>query len=320
MNPLGVDIAKRTFAVALLREGKFKNKTFANTPQGFQALAEWLSGLEAGPVHVGLEATSTYGEALSEWLFAAGHRVSVINPAQIKAFGVSLGTRNKTDPDDARVIARFVQAQPPPAWIPLPSEVRQLREMVRRLDAVMGMREQETNRLETVVDPTVRRGIQEHIAFLDAQIKRLRDDIDDHIDQHPDLREQHALIQSIPGIGSLTASRMIGLLPPLTGFGSARQLAAYAGLTPARRESGHSIHGRSALSKRGPADVRKALYMPALVARNRNPIIHAFCQRLAQAGKTPMQQVGAAMRKLLHLIFGVVKSGRPFDPNYLPEG
>lgn len=319
MNPLGVDIAKRNFAVALLRDGKFKNKTFANTPQGFQALADWLSKLDAGHVHVGLEATSTYGEALSEWLFAAGHRVSVINPAQIKAFGVSLGTRNKTDPDDARVIARFVQAQSPPTWTPPPPDVRQLREMIRRLDAVMGMREQENNRLETVVDPTVRRGIQEHIAFLDAQIQRLRDDIDDHIDRNPGVREQHALIQSIPGIGSLTASRMIGLLPPLAGFGSARQLAAYVGLTPARRESGHSIRGRSALSKRGPADVRKALYMPALVARHRNPIIQAFCQRLALAGKTPMQQIGAAMRKLLHLIFGVVKSGRPFDPNYLPN-
>ena len=185
MNPLGVDIAKRTFAVALLRDGKFKNKTFANTPHGFQALAGWLSSLDAGRVHVGLEATSTYGEALSEWLFAAGHRVSVINPAQIKAFGMSLGTRNKTDPDDARVIARFVLAQSPPEWIPAPPEVRQLREMVRRLDAVMAMREQETNRLETVSDPMVRRSIQEHIDFLDAQIKHLREDIDDHIDRHP---------------------------------------------------------------------------------------------------------------------------------------
>lgn len=104
----------------------------------------------------------------------------------------------------------------------------------------MAMREQEANRLETVVDPTLRAGIQEHITFLDVQLKRLRDDIDEHIDRHPDLREQHALIQSIPGIGSLTASRMIGLLPPLAEFGSARQLAAYAGLTPARRESGHT--------------------------------------------------------------------------------
>lgn len=140
--------------------------------------------------------------------------------------------------------------------------------------------------------------------------------IQDHINQHPDLKRDADLLRSIPGIGSKTAATLLGEIGDIQQFAHAPQLAAYAGLTPRQHQSGTSIHRPAHLCKTGNAAFRKALYFPALRALRYNPIIRALRERLAQAGKRPRQIVGAAMRKLLHLVFGVLKSGRPFDPCY----
>lgn len=311
---LGIDIAKTKFVVALLTlEGKVRHKSCRNTVDGFEDLAGWLARHHIGRVHACLEATGTYGDALATWLHDAGHTVSVVNPAVIRAYAGSQLTRSKTDRIDAALIARFTATQQPPAWTPPPCEIRALQALVRRLDALHGMRSQEANRLAAgVALADVRASIEAILTSLDAQIAHVQQLVRDHIDRHPGLRQQHDLLTSIPGIGDATAALLIAELFDKR-YASARQAAAFAGLVPRLMESGMQ-RGRSRLSKIGPSRLRKALYFPALAALRFNPTIRAVRARLRAAGKPPMVIVGAAMRKLIHLAYGVLKSGKAYEP------
>jgi transposase len=310
---LGIDIAKAKFVIALLTpDGKLRHKSCRNTAEGFEDLARWLSRHHIRHVHACLEATGTYGDAVATWLYDAGHTVSVINPAAIRAYAASQLTRSKTDRIDATLIARFTATQHPPAWTPPPREIRALQALVRRLDALHGMRSQEANRLAAGVGlADVRASIEAMLTTLDAQIAHVQQLIRDHIDRHPDLRQQRDLLTSIPGIGAATAALLIAELFDKR-YTSARQAAAFAGLVPRLMESG-TLRGRSRLSKIGPSRLRKALYFPALAALRFNPTIRAVRARLHAAGKPPMVIVGAAMRKLIHLAYGVLKSGRAYE-------
>ena len=313
---LGIDIAKAKFAVSLLTaDGKRRRKTCANAPAGFVELTAWLQRQRVTHVHACLEATGTYGEALATWLHDAGHRVSVVNPAVIHAYARVQLTRTKTDALDADMIAQFTATQHPEPWTPLTREVRDLQALVRRLDALYGMQIQETNRLAAGVTPAVRASIDAVLASLDAQIAHVKALIRDHVDRHPGLRRQRDLLTSIPGIGDATAAVLLAELfnKPYT---SARQAAAYAGLVPRLHESG-TLRRRASLSKIGPSRLRKALYFPALAALRFNPTIRAVQHRLRAAGKPPMVIIGAAMRRLIHLAFGVLKSGTAYDAAWL---
>jgi len=313
---LGIDVAKAKFVVALLTpDGKRRRKSCPNTPAGFTELAAWLTRQHVVGVHACLEATGTYGEALATWLAEAGHVVSVVNPAIIHAYARTQLTRSKTDQIDADLIADFTATHRPPTWTPLPPAIRQLQALVRRLDALHGMRTQEANRLAAgVVIADVRASIEAVLASLDAQIVHVQQLIRDHFDQHPGLRTQRDLLTTIPGIGETTAVVLIAELfdKPYT---SARQAAAFAGLVPRLMQSG-TLVGRSRLSKIGPSRVRKALYWPAVAALRWNPTVRAVRARLTAAGKPTMVIVGAAMRKLIHLAYGVLKSQRPYDERY----
>ena len=311
---LGIDIAKAKFVAALLRsDGKVRHKSCANTPSGFAELAAWLQRQQVIRVHATLEATGTYGEAVATWLHDAGHVVSVVNPSVIHAYGRTQLSRSKTDRIDAELIARFTASHQPAPWTPPALEIRQLQALVRRLDALQGMRTQELNRLAagvTVAD--VRASIEAVVANLDAQIAHVHQLIRDHLDRHPGLRAQRELLTTIPGIGETTAAVLIAELFDKR-YASARQAAAFAGLVPRLVESG-TLRGRSRLSKIGPGRVRKALYLPAVTALRWNPTIRAVRARLHAAGKPPMVIIGAALRKLIHLAYGVLKSGRAYQP------
>jgi len=312
---LGIDIAKATFHAALLHNHKLHQRQFANTDSGFAQLQAWLGKHRAKRLHACMEATASYGDELALLLYHAGHTVSVVNPARIHGFAQSQLQRNKTDQLDAALIARFCQQQQPEAWTPPPLEIQQLRALVRRLEAVQEMRQQEANRLEQAAQQLlIRESLLKIIATLDAEIARLRQLLNDHIDQHPHLRRDRELLLSIPGIGETTAAWLLSEVQ-VAAYGSARQVAAHAGLTPRHRQSGTSVHGPTPLSKTGNRRLRRALYLPAVVAKRYNPIIRAFCQRLQERGKRPMEIIGAAMRKLLHIVYGVLKSGKAFDPS-----
>lgn len=311
---LGIDIAKATFHVALLRPaGTLRHKTYPHTSAGFEQLGVWLARHDVTRVHACLEATGTYGDALATWLHDAGHQVSVVNPAVIHAYAGTQLARSKTDRIDAELIARFTATHRPSAWAPPAPEIRQLQALVRRLDALQGMRAQEANRLAAgVTVAEVRASIETMLESLDAQIAHVRQLIHDHLDQHPGLRAQRDLLTTIPGIGDATAAVLIAELFDKR-YTSARQAAAFAGVVPRLVESG-TLRGRSRLSKIGPGRLRKALYFPAVAALRWNPTIRAMRARLEAAGKQPMVIIGAAMRKLIHLAYGVLKTGRAYEP------
>jgi len=315
---LGIDVSKASLDVVLLVPGQnAQATTYDNTLAGFKQLGKWLRNHKAKQVHACLEATGAYGDDVAQYLYDAGHTVSVVNPARIKAYAASQLQRNKTDRLDAALIADFCLTQQPPAWTPPDPAWRELRALARHLMDLKDMRQQERNRLAAgVTSATVRHTLVAHIAFIQQQIDDLEQYIRDHIDHHPDLKRQRDLLESIPGIGDLTAALLVAELADLRRFEHVEQVVAFAGLNPRQRQSGSSVRGQAHLSKMGNPSVRRLLYFPAISARRCNPLIASWCDQLAARGKTKMQVIGAAMRKLLVLAYGVLKSGQPFDPEF----
>jgi len=315
---LGIDVAKETLDIALSDGVHMNHGQFSNNQKGHEQLTLWLRKQTNSNVHVCLEATGQYGDGVAEYLFTQGFPVSVVNPARIKHYANSKLRRNKTDKADAQLIAEYCLREKPALWTPPPASFKDLQALVRHLEDLQSIRTQESNRLQSGVHTQfVLDSLTSMCDFIDDQIKQTKEAIQDHINQHEELKRMQSLIITIPGIGKLTAAKLLGEIRNIFDFQSARQLAAYAGLTPRNFLSGTSVHKKSRLSKTGNANLRKALYMPAIVAIKHNPIIQSFCARLSQTGLRPMEVIGAAMRKLLHLVFGILKSGRPFDPNYL---
>ncbi|MGZ0078136.1 IS110 family transposase [Methylomonas sp. TEB] len=310
---LGIDVAKAKLDCALrLPSGKFRAKVIPNTLDGFATLLTWLAAQKAQSPHVCMEATGIYWEDVAQHLATAGFTVSVVNPAQIKAYGASRLTRSKTDTVDAKLIADFCAERQPPAWQPRSEAEVTLRALVLRLDALQTMRTQENNRL-LVAREAVREDIQQHLNWLDTAIQQLIDAINDHIDRHPDLKQQRELLDSIPGIGERTSAIILAFYADTSRFANSRQAAAFAGLDPRQYESGSSLKGKPRLSKIGHAFLRKALYMPAMVTLYKTAWGKQFRGRLAGAGKPNKLIIGAMMRKLIHVAFGVLKSAKPFD-------
>lgn len=311
---IGIDISKAKFdAAVLLPNDKVKTKKFDNKIKGFEDFVLWLKKIDSvGKFHICMEATGNYGENLAIYLYDAGHVVSVVNPAQIKAFGQSRLIRTKNDRTDAVLIAHFCCAIQPRAWEPDPSHVRELQCLVRRLEALQSMHQQEINR-SYVATESIKNSIEAICTKLMEEIKGIKDRIKVHILENPDLARKKGLLETIPGVGEATIMQVLAFMNNVEDFKSAKQYSAFVGLNPKQRQSGSSVHGRSRISKTGSSSLRKVFYLPAVSAKRFNPIIRAFCERLIKAGKPVMVVIGAAMRKLLHLIYGVLKTGRPFD-------
>ena len=309
---LGLDIAKDKVDCALLRRGQVKSKVIANSPEGFAALGAWLHKHDVQRLHACCEATGVYWEAIATHLFEAGHSISVINPAQIHAFGQSLLQRNKTDCLDAALIARYCAQQQPAAWQPPPVEVRALQAMVRDLQALQDMHRAESNRL-LVAHASVQARIQRHIAWLEAEMQHLEHDIDQHIDRHPDLKSRRALLESVPGIGKRVSTWLLVMLGDGQRFQKSKQAVAYTGLSPKLWQSGSSVHGKTRISKVGHSSLRRLLYMPAVSAYAKLAVYQPFVLRLKAAGKAPKAIIVAIMRKIVAIAQAVLKANRPFD-------
>jgi transposase len=310
---LGIDVAKAKLDCALrLQNGKFKNKVIENNQKGFSALTEWLDKHEAADVHVCMEATGIYWEEVAEYLAAKGMLVSVVNPAQIKAFGASRLVRTKTDKVDAQLIAGFCADCHPEPWQAPSASEQALRALVLRFEALQTMRTQESNRLDVARD-AVKADIESHIEWLDKEIKKLAKKIRDHINDDLDMKAKKNLLDTIPGVGERTIAMLLAFSVHPGRFENARQATAFAGLDPRQHESGSSVKGKPRMSKVGHAILRKTLYMPSMSALYRTKWGACFRARLAAAGKPKMVIIGAMMRKLVHVAFGVLKSGKPFD-------
>ena len=317
---LGIDVSKDTLDVVLRHQDQSQHQVFSNNAVGYARLTRWLIAHKAGAVHACLEATGQYGDGVAEYLYHAGHAVSVVNPLRIKRYGESKLHRNKTDKADAALIAEFCAKENPPLWKPLPDSLKQLRQMVRRLDDLQCNYQQESNRLTSgVTNAWVVADLQGHLQELSQRIQATKTAIDQFIAADPELKHKAYLLDTIPGIGMLTAARLLAEIGEISSFEDAPQLAAYAGLNPKGVRSGSSVHKKTRISKEGRAFIRYILYMPAISARKHNPIIRDFCDRLAQRDLPKMAIVAAAMRKLLHLVFGVLKNDTPYNPNFLKE-
>lgn len=315
---VGIDVSKKKLDVALLCCGKSRSKVFDNTTHGYGELHRWLveRGACVSTTHICLEATGPYSEAVATALADAAWRVSLVNPARVKGYAQSELLRNKTDRVDAALLARFCQALRPVAWTPPSPAWRELRGWVDRLQALKDMRQQELNRQEAhraSGQAALVQTVQAHVAWLDEQIRALEQDIDDHIDRHPELKADAQLLRTIPGLGDTTIAKLLAYAGDVRRFRSAKALAAFIGVSPRQRISGTSVRGRTMLSRTGHAALRHALYMPGLVARWHNPALRKFGDRLRANGLAPKAVVGAVMRKLAHLIYGVITSGAPFD-------
>lgn len=314
---LGIDVAKAKLDSALLdvETGKLKTKVVPNTVAGFKQLLEWLRKHNAPNPSIVMEPTGVYHEPAALALTDAGLTLALVNPAQLRQFAQGLGVKTKTDRADSVVLARYGATQKPTPWQPPSASARALKALLARRDAVADDLQRERNRQEanefSMAPETVRDSITESISFLETEVKRLEALIDSHIDVDPDLRNKRELLETIPAVGPRVATHMTALLSGRT-FERAEQLAAYLGLVPVQWESGSS-RGRPRMSKAGPAHLRKLLYMPAVVAGRCNPHIKALKERLLAKGKSKMAAIGAAMRKLAHLCFGVVRSGKPYN-------
>jgi transposase len=321
---IGIDVSKAKLDCSLLLDvasGKRRAKTVANSKAGVSELLAWCVKQHASPyeLHAILEGTGVYHEPAALALADAGVTVSIVNPAQVKDFGRSLGVRTKTDGVDSRVLARYGALLKPRPWTPPAQEARILQALLSRREAIAQDLQRERNRLEkadaTETPPLIRQSILDSIAFLEQQLAKLQQDIDDHINKHPNLKADRELLVSIPAVGPQVGNHLLAVMHNHH-FQSAEQLAAYLGLVPIERQSGTSILGRPRLSKAGPSRVRAVLYMAAIVGTQHNPHIKALYQRLQARGKTKMSALGAAMRKLVHLCFGVLKTRQPYQANY----
>jgi len=320
MKYLGVDVSKEKLDCCLLHsagETKRKTKVVSNSVAGVNSLLAFLDkeAIARDDVHVVMEGTGVYHQLAAETLFDAGVRVSIVNPAQVKSFGLGLAVRTKNDSKDSFVLARYGALLQPAPWTAPSAAARRLQAYIAREDAIKKDIQREKNRREKSVVGNVPEdllaSIDETIAFLERQLEAVRKKISDHIKKNPDLKDDMQLLTSIPGIGPEVGHRMLSVMHNHQ-FRAAEQMAAYLGLVPVERQSGTSLHARPKMSKAGPGKMRAVMYLPAVTAKRCNPHIRALADRMAAKGKSPKAIVVAAMRKLVHLCFGVLKSRTPY--------
>lgn len=303
---VGIDVSKDRLDVAL-RPGA---EAFAveRNAAGLERLVARLTGLS--PHIVALEATGGFETVAAAALAAAELPVVIVNPAQIRAFARALGQRAKTDPIDAAVIAHFAEATRPEPR-PLPdAATRLLADLVARRRQIVEMIGAERQREKRVAIPRLKKSIARLVKALEKELTSLDTDIDDAVRGSPAWREKEDLLASVPGIGPVISRTLIAELPELGRLGR-RQIAALAGLAPFTRQSG-LWRGKSFIGG-GRTAVRTALFMGALVAKQHNPVLRGFFDRLLAAGKPKMVALIAVARKLLTILNAILRDNRPWQ-------
>jgi len=319
LDTCGVEVSAKELVVALRREEALEPlRSFANTAEGHQAVIRYLR--RAGRVvRVCLEATGLYGLDLALALSAqAGMEVMVANPRAVRHFATALMQRSKNDQLDAGVLEQFAARMPFQLWTrPSPAALA-LHALARRLGELVEMQTAEKNRqhaaeLSQAIPAAIRRDLARSLRAQERAIARLTREARKVIAPEPELTERFALLDSVPGIAETSAIQILAELAVLAPDLEARQWVAYAGLDPREYSSGTSVHKKTRISKAGNKHLRRALYMPALVAVQHDPHLRAFYQRLLERGKFKMQALVAVMRKLLHAFQGMFKTHQPYD-------
>ena len=303
---VGIDVSKARLDVALHPTGA--THSVANDANGIKTLVEQLRAVK--PLLVVLEATGGIERSVVRALVGAELPVTVTNPRQVRDFAKATGQLAKTDVLDAQILARFAEAVRP-ALRPLPDEITlELRALIGRRRQITEMLTAEKNRLSRA-PRRVQKRIEAHIRWLQSELERADEDLDQTIRQSPVWREQEDLLKSVPGIGPVVSRTVLAELPELGNL-NRKQIAALVGVAPLNWDSG-LLRGRRAIWG-GRSHVRTALYMAALTASRRNPVIRDFYKRLRAAGKAPNVALVACMRKLLVILNAMIRHRVPWRP------
>jgi transposase len=317
-SPCGIEISQHTLVVELRARGDDEaRREFPNTATGHQAVLCFLERAP-GPVRVAMESSGLYGLDLALTLHQAGVAVRVANPRAVRHFAQAMMQRSKNDQLDAAVLCEFAARMPFVAWRPPSAAALKLVAVARRLEALTDIMAAEKNRLHAAslsaaLPLIIRRDIQRSIQTQQRAIERLTLAVQEFILDDPELARRYELLLSIPGVATTSAVHLLAELLLLPAGMDVRQWVAYAGLDPREYTSGTSVHKKVRISKAGNHHLRRALYMPALVAVQHDPHLRAYYEHLQARGKTKLQALVATMRKLLHAIFGMFKHHQLFD-------
>lgn len=303
---VGVDVSKRELDVAVGQKGA--SWQAANDPIG---IAKTVSRLqEIAPALIVVEATGGLELPLMVALHEAGLPICRLHPGRVREFAKSIGLLAKTDKLDARLLARFAEAvQPAPTRLPSVAEQELLALMTRRRQ-VVEMLTAEKNRLDSA-PATVQERLRQHISWLEEELAQLNRHIEELINQTPDFKDKNALLQSVPGVGPLTAAIMVADLPEL-GLFNRQQIAAQVGVAPFNHDSGRK-QGKRRI-KGGRPVIRSILYMATLSAIRFNPVIKSFYEHLLAQGKQKKVAIVACMRKLLTILNAMMRDNKPWNP------
>ena len=324
---VGIDVSKKKLDVCLTTQDKdfLSSKVIENNVKGFDVLEKWIDKHaqkhNIDEIRLCIESTGIYSEGVSEFFWDKNYYVSMVNPAQIKAYRDSLKLRTKTDKVDARVIANYSAVINPKVSSKPSKEFRVYRTMIRHLDYLIKRRGEEKGHLETANDQLIEDSINQLVHFYDQQIKELMENIEKHLQENDKLSSDIKLLESIPGIGRHTAQILVCELHPQNpGMKlSKKAQSAHAGLAPSQRESGSSVRGRTIICKAGNPRLRKCLYFPAMTAVKYNPLVSDLYNRLLNKGKPKKVALVACMRKLLVIAVGILNHQTPFDPQWVKK-
>ncbi len=309
---VGIDVSKNTFDVAILSNEHIVAKAnFLNSKKGYSQLSKWQKKYALNP-HIGMEATGHYSEPIAEYLFAAGFKVSVENPYKIKQFARMLLTRNKNDQLDAEIIARYTQQMLPADFKPRSKVQKEIRELSQLIDTLKETLTRLRNQFSSAQTKLAKTTGKQMIAQTQKQIQKLQLKLNGIVENHDEFKRTIDLLQTIKGFGRDSAITLLAYLPDISLFPSAKSLAAFIGLSPRQNQSGRYV-GKTHLCKFGSPRLRRIFYMPALSAKRFNEALQPFVRRLEDSGLAPKAIVGAVMRKLVHIIYGMLKHQRPFD-------
>lgn len=322
---IGIDISKDSFEACILHpDGRKSAKAFANATAGFEAFLAWNARYGSPCARLGVEATGPYALELLHFLAEHAPQIhaALLNPRHAKDYGRSLGRRVKTDKVDAEIVARFVQAVPPRRWTPPPAEIRELQSLMRRRAQLVATRQAARNRLHGLARKVPQEGshaadsVRREIAFLGGELELIGKGLAALLHRSVELGKAEALLRTIPGVGRVVALTILAEVPLIASFGRAREVAAFAGVTPRLQESGTSVRRRGRLTKEGSAALRAQLYMAALnVAKRDNPLRRGY-EELVKRGKPRMVALGATMHRILRIAYGVLKHETPFTETF----
>lgn len=322
---VGIDVSKRTLDASLADEGKARARSCkaANGAKGFAKILGWALALakEGERPRFCMEATGDYGVELALWLLEMGYRVSVVNPAKVRYYGICKGRLNKTDRADARLIAEYAERMDPAPWELTDPDRRALFRLSRRRSQLVRMESAEMSRRECpgAVGPAcvasieaMLRAIRQEIRQIEAQARRI-------IEASAELSQAAELIQSLPPLGFGSALTILSEMPPAGLSASAKEWAASAGVSPTTRQSGTSVAAPGSISKQGRRHCRGRLWMPALSGLSQMPELRALYDRLIAKGRHHFQALTACLRKLLMIAYGVLKHKTPYKPREAPS-